>query len=114
MHDLKRIDACGFTVSLLVLTRSTTLCAELRRAVSGSPEAGEKAVALLRRMEKMSKIDEYDVRPDTISFNTCIKAFCKADAPYKAEEILVKLEKNPEYPKRNGGSKFYFLSAHSS
>ncbi|KAL7525356.1 hypothetical protein ACHAXR_000970, partial [Thalassiosira sp. AJA248-18] len=42
-------------------------------ARSGGPDAGEKAEALLHRMEVVSRMNEYDVRPDTISFNTCIK-----------------------------------------
>eukprot|EP00584_Thalassiosira_punctigera_P010098 CAMPEP_0172544400 /NCGR_PEP_ID=MMETSP1067-20121228/14566_1 /TAXON_ID=265564 ORGANISM="Thalassiosira punctigera, Strain Tpunct2005C2" /NCGR_SAMPLE_ID=MMETSP1067 /ASSEMBLY_ACC=CAM_ASM_000444 /LENGTH=786 /DNA_ID=CAMNT_0013330959 /DNA_START=203 /DNA_END=2563 /DNA_ORIENTATION=- len=74
-------------------------------ARSGSPEAGEKSLALLHRMETLSRMADYNVRPDTISFNTCIKAFCNSDvvdAPIKAEEILSKLETNPQYPKRNG------------
>jgi len=76
------------------------------RARSGSPNAGEKAEALIRRMETLSKMDKYDVRPDTITFNTCIKAWCNSvrqDAPLKAEEVLSNLEKNPQYPKRSGG-----------
>ena len=106
-------------------------------AMSGSPNAGEKAETLLHRMEVLSRLDEYDVRPDTISFNTCIKgkfterhahsfesysytfilntaylmygyntAWCNSnrpDAPLKAEQVLSKLETNPQYPKRNGG-----------
>ncbi|KAL3759692.1 hypothetical protein ACHAWU_010261 [Discostella pseudostelligera] len=77
----------------------------LFRARSGSPNAGEKAEALIRRMETLSKRDKYDVRPDTITFNTCIKAWCNSvrpDAPLKAEEVLSTLEKNPQYPKRSG------------
>ena len=78
------------------------------RARSGSPDAGERAEALLRRMEDLSKVDKYDVRPDTITFNTCIKAWCNSDRPdaaYKAEEVLSILEKNPQYSKRSGGKK---------
>ena len=40
-------------------------------ARSGSIIAGEKAEAILHRMEAFSRMDKYDVRPDTISFNTC-------------------------------------------
>jgi len=72
-------------------------------ARSGSPDAGNKAEALLHRMEVLSRMDEYDVRADTISFNTCIKAWCNSGKPLKAEEVLAKLETNPQYPKRNGG-----------
>ena len=76
-------------------------------ANSGSVNAGDRAEALLHRMEVLSRLDEYDVRPDTISFNTCIKAWCNSsnrpDAPMKAEEVLSKLEMNPNYPKRAGG-----------
>mmetsp|Transcript_24307 Transcript_24307/g.52520 ORF Transcript_24307/g.52520 Transcript_24307/m.52520 type:complete len:830 (+) Transcript_24307:85-2574(+) len=75
-------------------------------ARSGSPDAGERSLALLHKMEVQSRMDDYDVRPDTISFNTCIKAFCNsnsADAPFKAEEVLSKLETNPQYPKKHGG-----------
>lgn len=47
------------------------------RARSGSSKAGEKAEALLHKMEVLSRMDQYnDVRPDTISFNTCIKGVC--------------------------------------
>jgi hypothetical protein len=58
-------------------------------------------------MEGLAKTDKYDVRPDTITFNTCIKAWCnsdRSDAPFKAEEVLSSLEKNPQYPKRSGGT----------
>lgn len=45
-----------------------------KRANSGSPISGEKAEELLGKMEDYSKIDDHlDVRPDTITFNTCIK-----------------------------------------
>jgi hypothetical protein len=59
-------------------------------------------------MEVSSKTDKYDCRihPDTISFNTCIKAWCNSnmpDAPLRAEEILNMLETYPQYPKRGGG-----------
>ncbi len=40
-------------------------------ARSGSKIAGERAEAILHRMEELSTIDIYDVRPDTITFNTC-------------------------------------------
>ncbi len=50
-----------------------SLCAIGFRARSGSLLAGEKAEALLQRMKELSMLPEYDVRPDTISFNTCIK-----------------------------------------
>lgn len=76
------------------------------RARSGSPDAGERAESLLRRMEVLSKVDKYDVRPDTITFNTCIKVWCNSnrqDAPIRAEKILFMLEKHPQYSKRNGG-----------
>lgn len=43
------------------------------RASSGSPLAGEKVDVLLERMKALSMLPEYDVRPDVISFNTCIK-----------------------------------------
>ena len=104
------------------------------RANSGSPISGEKAEELLGKMEVYSRTDDHlDVRPDTITFNTCIKgqsgnscfvectsfpsdilhakhhimlpAWCNSNdvnAPLKAEELLRKLETNPEYPKRNG------------
>jgi len=75
-------------------------------ATSGS-NSGERAEALLHRMEVLSRLDEYDVRPDTISFNTCIKAWCNSNRPdcaLKAEDVLAKLEKHPEYPKRAGGT----------
>ena len=80
------------------------------RARSGSPDAGEKADALLRKMELLSRMEKYEYRihPDTISFNTCIKAWCNSglpNSPLKAEEILTKLETNPQYPKRTGGGK---------
>lgn len=59
-------------------------------------------------MELLSRMDKYEYRihPDTISFNTCIKAWCNSElpnAPVKAEEILTKLETSPQYPKRTGG-----------
>jgi len=76
-------------------------------ATSGSANSGERAEALLYRMEVLSRLDEYDVRPDTISFNTCIKAWCNSNRPdcaLKAEDVLAKLEKHPEYPKRAGGT----------
>lgn len=55
-------------------------------------------------------MEKYDCRihPDTISFNTCIKAWCNSDipdAPLRAEEILNKLEAHPQYPKSDGGGK---------
>jgi hypothetical protein len=80
------------------------------RARSGCPDAGEKAEALLRKMELLSRMDKYEfpIHPDTISFNTCIKAWCNSEhpnAPLKAEEILNKLETNPQYPTRSGGGK---------
>ena len=83
------------------------------RARSGSPHAGERAEALLRRMEDLSTVDKYDVRPDTITFNTCIKAWCNSnrpDAPFKAEEVLSALEKIPQYSKRSGGKEMRRLS----
>jgi hypothetical protein len=80
------------------------------RARSGSPDAGEKADALLRKMELLSRMEKYEYRihPDTISFNTCIKAWCNSglpNSPLKAEEVLTKLETNPQYPIRTGGGK---------
>ncbi len=51
---------------------------------------------------------KYCIQPDTILFNTCIKAWCNSEltnAPLKAEEILSKLETNPQYMKRGGGDK---------
>ena len=43
-------------------------------ANSGSATAGEKAEELLKKMETYSRLGgHYDVRPDTITFNTCIK-----------------------------------------
>jgi len=45
-------------------------------ARSGSNSAGEKAESILLRMEGLSKIKIYDVRPDTITFNTCSKLYC--------------------------------------
>jgi hypothetical protein len=59
-------------------------------------------------MEVLARSNKYDVRPDTISFNTCIKAWCSCElpnAPHKAEELLSKLETNPQYPNRSGGGK---------
>ena len=42
-------------------------------ARSGSSIAGEKAESILLRMEELSMMKIYDVRPDTITFNTCSK-----------------------------------------
>lgn len=72
-------------------------------ASSGSAEAGEKAQALLHRMEGLSRVEKYDIRPDTISYNTCIKAWCNSNLPNSpliAEQVLSKLETNPQYPNR--------------
>jgi hypothetical protein len=74
-------------------------------ASSGSAEAGEKAQSLLHRMEGLSRVDKYDIRPDTISYNTCIKAWCNSNlpnSPLMAEQVLSKLETNPQYPNRGG------------
>ena len=45
-------------------------------ARSGSNVAGEKAQSILLRMEALSEMEIYDVRPDTITFNTCSKLQC--------------------------------------
>jgi translation initiation factor 2B subunit (eIF-2B alpha/beta/delta family) len=45
-------------------------------ARSGSNVAGERAEAILHRMEALSRVDKYDVRPDTITFNTCSESSC--------------------------------------
>lgn len=42
-------------------------------ARSGSSIAGERAESILLRMEALSMTEIYDVRPDTITFNTCSK-----------------------------------------
>lgn len=47
-------------------------------ARSGSNVAGEKAESILLRMEALSEMEIYDVRPDTITFNTCSKLRCGA------------------------------------
>lgn len=47
-------------------------------ARSGSNVAGEKAESILLRMEALSEMEIYDVRPDTITFNTCSKLQCGA------------------------------------
>ena len=47
-------------------------------ARSGSNVAGEKAESILLRMETLSEMEIYDVRPDTITFNTCSKLRCGA------------------------------------
>ena len=72
-------------------------------ACSGSAEAGEKAQALLHRMEGLSRVEKYNIQPDTISYNTCIKAWCNSNlpnSPIMAEQVLSKLETNPQYPNR--------------
>ena len=67
MHGTQpRLDMVEFYIA----SNQTFIC---NRAQSGSPEAGEKSLALLQRMEVLSRMDKYDVRPDTISYNTCIK-----------------------------------------
>jgi pentatricopeptide repeat protein len=52
-------------------------------AVSGSPQAGERAERILRQLLGMK-----NVRPTRIAYNACIKAHAKAGQPREAQRLL--------------------------
>lgn len=91
---LNRMEAAGIVPNTITFNSCLKCWAR-----SNDNNAPERAEALVKRMEKLHKAGNGNVRPDRISFNTLIHTFAnagKAEMAQRAEAVLNRMEKYAE------------------
>jgi len=84
----------GISLAPSTVTYNSVLNAFAR---SGHPDAAQQAWDLLIKMQTLSKLEDRNVKCDTITFSTVIDAIAKTRAdPERAEELFFRMEKQYE------------------